>query len=160
MQRPDTTEARSAVSMDHLRDAEKMLLALMIDDRQCIAKVKESLRLQELTDECTKSVIELLFDLHSKGEVVSPSKIINFFDPGDEASKVVTEASAINEIIKDRSKVMKDCLEKIKTNYVNRQLSKLQGEIRSAHQANDEPKLRELVVKYNQLIKTKHAHCQ
>ncbi len=101
-----------------VRQAEKILLTWMIDDRGVFAKVKEYIKPEDFIDPLLNDVAVKLYEQFEAGDV-NPASIINTFDTEEEHSEVAALFSAdlsdrLNPTEKERA--LNDTVIKVKGN--------------------------------------------
>ncbi len=147
---PKPPEPESACSA--FKNAEKMILALMLEERRFVTMVKELLVTEEIMDEVVRGIVKTMFNLYMEQKPISPSRLMNYLQD-EKARAVISEVTAMHGIISDKDRAMADCIGRIKIENINRELTKLQMAIRDAHLSKNGEKLKELVTKYDSLVK-------
>ena len=135
------------------RYAELMLLSIIIDEPDSLSEIDERFLSDEIRNEFIKRIMEHIRTLWKDKKDIAPSKIINHFED-EEAKALVAEACSIRETIKDKDKVLSDCLERIKDDNFREELKNIQSEIRIAQDMKNNEKMTLLISKYNDLLKT------
>ncbi len=138
-----------------IRSAEKMLLALMLEDRHFIKRTKDVLKAEELGSRTMVEIVRALFEYDPESKDFSASRLLNSFRDNEEATSIISEAGAMNDIISDKDRVFVDCVETIKRDKRKTELAGLQEAIKLAHASRDEKAVKELVEKYNRLVRPK-----
>ena len=151
--RPTMRKAPSGVADAALNGADKMLLALMLEEGVFIKRAKDILSIDEFRGRVMETVVTVLFEHDPEDRSMSASRLLNNFRENEEAGVFISEAASMNEVISDREKVFVDCVETIKKENVRFELAALQGAIREAHASKNDKVLKELLLKYNSLVK-------
>ena len=68
--------------------AEKMLLAMIANNREMFDRSKGLVGEQDFTDEMCIRLYKIIFDLYADGRNIEPAKIVNDFDTAEEQGKV------------------------------------------------------------------------
>jgi DNA primase len=101
-----------------VRQAEKILLTWMIDDKNIFAKVREHIKPEDFIDPLLNDVAVKLYAQFDNG-TVNPAAIINTFDTEEEHSEVAALFSAdLSESLStsEREKALNDTVIKVKAN--------------------------------------------
>ncbi len=138
-----------------LRDAEKMLLALMLEERDFVNRAKDIVKPEDFSGHTMREIVRALFDSSPQGKGITPGKLLSHFTDNEEAGVIVSEAVAMNEVIVEKDRVFVDCIEAMQREHLKRELEKLQEEIKVAQASKDEGRLKMLVERYNGLVRVK-----
>ncbi len=134
--------------------AEKMLLGMMLEDRDFIKRSIDIIKPEEFRDDAMREIIKVLFSYDPEAKMASvASSLLSHFKDNEDVCQIVLEAASLNEAISDSNKVFVDCVETIKKGNIRLQLAALQDAIRKAHASKDDKALKELLSKYNSLVK-------
>jgi DNA primase len=136
-----------------LRNAGRMLLALMLEDKSFISRAKDILKPEEFNDHAVRDVMRAVFESDLSRKSVSASSLLNSLRGSEGASFVISEAAAMNEMITDKDRIFVDCVETVKKENLKLELKRLEEAIRLAHVSKDEKAVKELVARYNELVK-------
>jgi DNA primase len=101
-----------------VRQAEKILLTWMIDDRNVFAKVREYIEPKDFIDPLLNDVAVKLYEQFEAGDV-NPASIINTFDTQEEHSEVAALFSAdLSRTLSaaERERALNDTVIKVKSN--------------------------------------------
>ena len=151
--RPSKVQASRSEKESGPWKAQKMLLGLMLEEKDFIKRAKDIIKPEEFKPEAMREIIRLLFDHDPETKGISASRLLNHFKDNEEVSGIILEAASATEAISDSGKVFVDCVETIKKENVRFELAALQGAIREAHASKNDKVLKELLLKYNSLVK-------
>ncbi len=135
------------------KSAEKMVLALLLEGDTFVRRAKGSLSLDEFKDSLVRDVIKAIYDLSGEEKNITAVRLMNHFDNNEDAADLISEVVNLSETLKDKEKILSDCIVKIKKDVVKDRLSRLQDEIRAAHDSNNESLVTKLVGEYSELLK-------
>lgn len=151
--RPVAKAAEPQVKDRALVSAQRMLLAIMLDEWRFVRRLKDVIRPEEFQDHTMRRIVMDLFESAIEERDLTAAKLLNHFKDDEGAVFAISEAAAMTEMLADRDKAFVDCVEMIKRKNVKIELEKLRGEIQSAQIAKDEARLKELLAQYNDLVK-------
>jgi DNA primase len=151
---PYKTEAPAQSKVLSKRPAEEMLLKIILKEENAAGEVRKHLDLEDFQDLRIREMMRLIYTVHSKGEEISPAKLIGYLESEEEVSLISRIFTNLEELI-DCRKSLNDCIKRIKTDSLRNRLNKLQREIKLAQNWGHRDKITELVGKYNHLIKQK-----
>ncbi|MCK4994003.1 MAG: DNA primase [Candidatus Omnitrophica bacterium] len=132
--------------------AEKMLISLMLENRELIAQLKEKMHYSEFTDPITRKIV---MHLYQSDEAAQPTSILKNLND-EEASFFICNLLVRETGVKDSGKSFEDCIRKIKTDGMQLKLDELQNQIKNPEQTEDE--LKELLKDYHSLKKEQRFH--
>ena len=138
------------------RPAEEMLLKILLDDREAIEEIKRHLSLEDFLDLRIREAMRVVFRLHAQGESSSVAKLITYLE-SEVGAQLISRISSCDWEFIDRRRCLNDCIRRIKMDNLKGKLNKLQREIKLAQSWGHKEKIRELVSKYNGLIKKQGA---
>jgi len=150
----NTYEARPIhTSIQKLRPAERMILKLILEERNLVNRAKDMLEMDDFQDSRIRNVMALIFDLISQGQEINPSRLINLSKDGTIAELIAglivpEEAQNI-----DTEKVFHDCVKRIKQDRLKLRSQQLSNQIRMAESVGDRQMVNKLIEEYNLLIK-------
>jgi len=139
------------------RQAQIMVLALLMDGESAVRKIKALLSNEEFNDPPIRDMVRIVFDMYDKKKEITPLRLINSLGNSDQASALVSEAVGVLDMLVDKDRAMADCIMRIKKDNIKDQLDKLQDAIKAAHSQKDEDTVKKLVTEYNGLVQTKHG---
>ncbi len=145
-------EEKPPYKQSETRHAELLLLSIILEEPETLSVINEKLGLGEFRDPNIKKIIDVIHKFCESKKVIIPSKIINHFE-NDETKSLISKAASIRETIMDKEKVLFDCMNRVREDNFREDLNKLQTEIRSAHDLEDNERVDTLLLKYNDLIK-------
>jgi len=139
-----------------LGSAERMLLGLLLDDSQLIDYAKSKIKTEKLEDENFKTLLNMVFELNTKGQDVNAGRLMSFAK--DEfLCQAVSQACSSQIVVSDKKRTLHDCLEAMEKACFNKRLMDLQAQIKKAQEARDEKAIFRLVDEYSKLIKVKRS---
>ncbi len=156
--KPVSAEDRyAAVPKESKRDtagAEHVILALLFSGSDMIETVKSRIGLDEFKDSAIRDIVSAVYGLHKAGIEVNPAGLISRMENKQGVAALVSEAVNILDMLANKDKALEDCLTRIKKDNMKDQLSRIQESIRQAHSRHDENKVRQLVLEYNNIVKS------
>ncbi|MCM8814138.1 MAG: DNA primase [Candidatus Omnitrophica bacterium] len=118
-------EQRSPV----LVSAERLLLAMLFDESQYLADLKAALSPAEFTDPQVRAAVEeLLGEFERSGRSVRPADLLHRLNDR-QAAALVCDLIARDFGIQDHRKTFEDCVRKIKTDAIKKQIRQLQQQM-------------------------------
>jgi DNA primase len=145
-------ELSSSAGRSQAAMAEKIIIGLMLDDPEMIAKVKETLGAGDFADEGTRKIAEEIFSSYGDGKSFKPAQLINKLAESD-LTMLIAEATSLTDDIKDKPKNLADCIRWMRCNSAKSRLSELQNLIKAAQMMGDEKRVTQLVTEYSGLVK-------
>lgn len=139
------------------KSAEKMLLALLLEGDSFLQRAKAALLPDEFRDSLVRDVIKAIYDLSVEEKSVTAVRLMNYFDNNEDASDLISEVVNLSETLKDKDKILSDCIARIKKDVIKDRLSRLQDEIKAAHDSKNEGLVTKLVSEYSELLKVNKA---
>ncbi len=153
----DNSKERAQVRPDAgaaaMRQAEKILTGILIDDNSCIETVRQELRIEEFHNPAVRRIVEVLFKCREESRAVTPGKLINYLGGGD-IDKLIPELVDSIDAIVDRQKTLKDCILRIKQENLRERRNRIQVEIALAQNKYDDERINRLIAEYQELTKT------
>lgn len=134
------------------RPAEEMLLRILLEDESAIGTVKRQLSLEDFQDLRLREAVRIVFQMHSRGEILNAAKLISYLGSEDAAGLISRISAGQNKFV-DSSRCLADCIKRINKDNLNGRLNKIQREIKLAQSWGHKDKITQLVSKYNELIK-------
>ena len=149
---PDFNYAGNKKTLD-IHPTEKLLIKLMLEEKELVKRIKMSLEPADFQDERTARVVSIMFDLIEQGKNIDPSNLINYVD--DEcASQLISESAFEIEVPQQhKEKIIDDCIRRLKNKRLTLRKQRLQEEIKIAEDLSDEPRLNRLREEFCNLIK-------
>jgi replicative DNA helicase len=137
----------------NINPTEKLLIKLMLEERELIERIKDTLEPADFQDERTARVVSIMFDLVSQGKNIEPSSLVSYL--GDEGiSQLICESVFLPDVSsQNKDKVVSDCIQRIKKERTKLKRENLHEQIKSAQHLGDEEKLHQLIREFHQLIK-------
>ncbi len=118
--------------------AEKMLVSLILENREFVEQLKKQLHYSEFTDPIVRKIVMYLYQ--SSGDIKPAAIIKNLND--EEASSFICNLLVSDFGVKDRKKSFEDCVRKVKIDGMQLRLDEMQRQIKnSKHSAEELNKL-------------------
>ncbi len=157
--KPDYTMRVYSVSPVEIKkdskSAQKMVLALLLEDESFVKKIRESLSPDEFKDSSVREIVKAVLDLTREERSIDAAKLMNYFENNDAATALISESVHLSGTLDNKERVLCDCIAKIKNDNVNDVLARLQEAIKMAHDSKDDTLVTKLVTEYTQLLKSK-----
>ncbi|MBU4346848.1 MAG: DNA primase [Candidatus Omnitrophica bacterium] len=139
----------------NINPAERLLIKLMLEERELIERIRESVEPGDFQDARISRVVAIMFELMEQGKKIEPSILINYFDDED-ILQVISESALLPEVSsQDRERIVGDCIQRLKSSRLAFKRQRLQEEIKTAESLGDEQRLDSLKQEFNLLIKMK-----
>mgnify|MGYP001569924845 CR=1 FL=1 len=136
-----------------INPAEKLLIKFMIEEKELVQRIMLELAPSDFQDSRTAKIVQVMHDLVSKGKNIEPSILMNYFSE-DDANQLVCETMFMPAILEEeKEKAINDCIRRIKVQRERAKREHLHGQIKSAQNLGDEPKLNRLIQEFHNLIK-------
>jgi DNA primase len=139
----------------NIHPTEKLLLKLMLEQKELIDYVKDKIHPEDFNDERVARLFSLLFDLNNEGKKIEPNILMNRL--GDEKLlRLVCESSFAltqEEEPSNREEIVDDCVKRLKAINLDTRKKRLQEQIRLAEETKDEERLHNLKEEFFKLIK-------
>ncbi len=137
----------------NINPTEKLLIKLMLEEKELINKIRQNLEPADFRDERTSKIVSIMFDLLEQGKSIEPNLLINYLSEED-VSQVVCESMFLPEMAtQNREKAIDDCIQRIKSEKIKLKRQDLHDQIKIAQKSGDEEKLHRLVEEFHYLIK-------
>jgi len=141
------------ISISRLRPTEKMILSLILEEKDLINKAKDTLELDDFQDGRIRQIIALIFDLISQGKEINPNRLINLSED-ETLTELIAGLSMPEELQNiDREKTFQDCIRRLKHDRLKLRCQQLYNQIKIAEGSGDKERVSELMGQYNLLIK-------
>ncbi len=136
-----------------INPAEKLLIKLMLEEKDLIEKIMQQLTLADFSDARTSKIVSVMQELALQGKVVSPSLLMNYVSEED-AAQLLCETIFMPQLNEQgREKAVNDCIARIKVQRLKSQLEHLHVQIKTAQSAKDDSKVNILMQEFQNLIK-------
>lgn len=135
-----------------LREADRIIIGLMLEDNNAISFVKEKIDSNEFSDKFSQRVVSRIFNFFDQNKPVTYSALISQLNI-EGAENVLSEIAASHLASFNRQKNLEDCILWIKKDNFKRGLEELRNQIKEAQEAGEQDKVTELIARYNGLIK-------
>ncbi len=136
----------------HINATEKMLVKLMLEETEFINRIRGSLEPADFQDERISRIIAAMFELLAQGKEIASNKLINYLE--DEGiSQLLCESAFMEVPSENREKMVDDCVKRLKSERLRQKKYHLHEEIKTAQRRGDEPRLRQLMEEFHNLIK-------
>ncbi|MCX5656978.1 MAG: hypothetical protein NTZ48_01900, partial [Candidatus Omnitrophica bacterium] len=137
-----------------VREAETMLLKLMLEEKSFIKKVKETLSENDFLSPQVRKVVNLLYTFDNEGKTFDPSRIVNSMEDNS-ANRVVTKLLLGDALENNCNIVFDDCVKKIKEDNRRRFCHILKDEIAVEQKKGNFSRVEELLKEFNVSVKQK-----
>jgi len=133
------------------RQAERIILGVVLEDKEALSEVKNSLCADDFREPNIRRVILTLFNMEIKDTARISNILCQFEDEPtrDLISEVLLEVDKLS----DKRKNLFDCIRWIKQDNLKKTLKEIQQKIKLAQEIKNESLMFELVSKYNNLVK-------
>lgn len=144
-----------AAAKEQPRKVEQNILKLMLEDESFVSLTKEEIYLSDFRDANIRAIINEIFKLFEDGKEINPLNLMNCFD--DHAIRSMIASLTVEEetMVVNKSKMHRDCIDRIIQERLKSQRQELLTKIRFAEVAGDHDGLEQLKEQYNHLIKNK-----
>lgn len=147
-----TGEDKGLKKKIEISPAEKILIKLMLEDRDVVSAVKDSLQPFDFKNKDVRHLVEILFGLDANGSFIDATKLINYLE--NEVSPSLISFICNEEIeIKDKERNVSDCIKAIKKGQRDEILRDIQNRLVMAQKNGYEEEARSLLEEFNKLIK-------
>lgn len=138
----------------NINPTEKLLIKLMVEEANILNRLKDYLEPADFQDERAAKIVSIMFDLFSQGKNISPSNLINYLEPYQDLSGIISELTLLPEPLGgDRDKVVDDCVNRLKSKRLKMKKEHLHREIKNAQNLKDEELLKQLMHDFHRLTK-------
>lgn len=137
----------------NINPTEKLLIKLMLEERDLIDRIRQDLEPADFQDERASRIVSIMFDLIEQGKNIEPNFLVNYLNEED-ASQVVCESMFSPQVSEqNKEKVVEDCIQRLKSKKIKLKRQDLHDQIKAAQKLGDEDKLNKLVQEFHHLIK-------
>lgn len=150
---PADADIRLDAQTRQMRQVDKILISLMLDDNAVIPFVREHVEMEDFPEGLPRTVMQRLFASAEQKRVVTPAQLIQSLSDDGNAPSLLSEIAALQDTLEDKHKNLEDCLAWLKEKRVKKRLEELRGEIKAAQLRNEEEKVIDLMARYNELVK-------
>ncbi|MCX5712525.1 MAG: toprim domain-containing protein [Candidatus Omnitrophica bacterium] len=155
--KPDFVHAEPAVKNDRqgfkAHPAEKLLMRLMLEESELIARVRENIGPDDFQDKNISKVVSVMFELSQQGKQLEISSLVNYLQD-ENINQFICESAFEPELSSsDREKIVEDCVKRLKNEKMRSKRQQLHEQIKDAQHCGDEEKLNCLMREFNDLIK-------
>ncbi len=137
-----------------VREAETMLLKLMLEEKSFIKKVKKTLSENDFLSPQVRKVVNLLYTFDNEGKAFEPSRIVNSMEDNS-TNQVVTKLLLGDALENNCDIVFDDCIKKIKEDNRRRFCHILKDEIAVEQKKGNFQRVGELLKEFNASVKQK-----
>jgi DNA primase len=137
----------------NINPTEKLLIKLMLEERELISRIRMSLEPADFLDERISRIVSVMFDLMEQGKNIETSNLINYLDDND-TLQVICESTFLPEIsAQNKDRVIDDCIQRLKSEKLKFKKQQLHDQIKTAQHLGDEEKLHRLIREFQHLTK-------
>ncbi|MFA5068663.1 MAG: DNA primase [Candidatus Omnitrophota bacterium] len=138
------SESKSAISVNRIPPAEKIIINLMMEEEAIARNVRTVLDIEEFASADIRRIVDVIYRLLDENKIPSGRKVIERI--GDEGlSSIIYEAFEESEKLVDRRKTLHDCVVRVKRDCLARKEQTLTTMIKQAESAGDDDKLMKLI---------------
>lgn len=136
-----------------INPTEKLLIKLMMEERELVEKIKEQLEPADFNDERTSRIVSIMFDLIAQGKNIGPSLLMQHLSD-DDFSQVVCESMFMPEAnSQSKEKIVDDCISRMKSEKLKLKRHHLHEQIKTAQNTGDEERLHLLMKEFCNLTR-------
>lgn len=138
----------------NINPTEKLLLKLMMEEKELIQHIKESLQPADFQDERTSRIVSIMFDLIEQGKSIEPRLLMNYL-PEEDISQIISESMFLPEGLSSHNKerAADDCIKRLKSEKLRLKRHNLHNQIETAQNLGEEEKLQRLMQEFHHLVK-------
>ena len=137
----------------NINPTEKLLIKLMLEERELISRIRMSLEPADFLDERISRIVSVMFDLMEQGKNIETSNLINYLNDND-TLQVICESTFLPEIsAQNKDRVIDDCIQRLKSEKLKFKKQQLHDQIKTAQHLGDEEKLHRLMREFQHLTK-------
>jgi DNA primase len=152
---PGTGLAETQKKPVRINPTEKLLIKLMVEEADILNKLKDCLEPADFQDERTAKIVSIMFDLLSQGKAINPSNLINYLEPHQDLSGIISEVTLSPDTSDDdRGRIADDCVRRLKKQRLRMKREYLHREIKNAQNLRDEELLKRLMQEFHCLMKS------
>ncbi|HXV19174.1 MAG TPA: DNA primase [Candidatus Omnitrophota bacterium] len=147
-------QARSvapAVSVETVRQAERMLLGLFFEPGDFVDRAREEIRPDDFENPKARQIAKKILD--GEGRAPSAAQLVSFYEQDPESAQIVTLACAEMDSVVDKEKTFNDCVLWFKQSRIKNRREGLRAEIQAAQMAGDMNRVSKLLYDFNELTK-------
>jgi DNA primase len=142
----------SAFLFNSVREAEAVLVKLMLEEKSFVNRVKQALREEDFVNPQVRKVVGLLYASEDEGKSVEPSRLVNVLQE-DSSNQVLTRLLMEDISGGHSDMVFEDCVKKIKEDNRRRICQNLKAQLEMAQKEGDSGRAEELLREFNSLVK-------
>lgn len=137
----------------NVKPTEKLLIKLLLEERELIERIRHKLEPSDFHDEKTSKLVSAMFDLLGQGKDIEPNLLMNHCND-DDISQILCECMFLPDVAEqNKEKIIKDCIERLKSEKLKSKRQELCDQIKSAQDLGDEEKLQTLIQEFHCLVK-------
>jgi len=146
------TEEPSKKLTLNINATEKLLIKLMLEEKELINQIRENLEPADFQDERVAKIVSVMFELINQGKSIEPPSLINYLED-NEAMEIICELAFIEAPSEDKEKIVLDCIQRIKKERLRLKRQQLHEEIKHAQYLGDESRVKQLLEEFHHLTK-------
>ncbi len=135
---------------------ERMILGIVCEDPALLSHVCEVVRIEDFQDSVVKEVLEVMTRWRQAGERAGLDRLMTYFAGKTVVQSVLTSLTAGSGDRAGRSKILDDCLNRVRQRRLKSRIRAIQQEIREVEEADDKERLMALTREYQVLSKEFH----
>jgi len=153
--KPEARELLIKTSQQH--KAEELLLQVMILHPEVISQVKEAQVLHDFKEPHLKSLLLFIIECFDGNQTIKPDWLINHLEE-EPLKNIVSELSIKGASIIDIPKTVQNCIQKIKTASLKKEIQLLNTKIKEAEAGKDEKAIEQYLVDKQKLLERKKEY--
>ncbi|MCG3176305.1 MAG: DNA primase [Candidatus Omnitrophica bacterium] len=147
-------EARSAEPAKGLpRQAERLLLSLLLEDDRYVAESRRELRLTDFYHPVARRLVQILWEADERGARQEARGLVTKLQDDPECVKLLTLTTAESETIIDRDRSFTDCVKRLKALRLDGEHRSLRQELAEAQKLGDQNRVNRILYDMNELNK-------
>ncbi len=137
----------------NISPTEKLLIKLMLEEKELIETIRQHLEPADFQDEKTAKIVSVMFDLVEQGKNLEPNLLMNYFGEED-ISQIICESMFLPEVSdQNKERVISDCINRLRSEKLKLKRQHLHDQIKTAQHLGDEEMLQKLIAEFDYLIK-------
>ena len=150
---PGPLQAQSVKNRLKASPTERLLIKMMLEDKESVNRIKENLGPEDFQDETASRIVSAMFNFIEQGKKIDSNTLIEHLSSDDGVAEVICEAAFMDVAGNDRERVVDNCIERLKSEGLKIKRQRLHEQIKAAQHSGDEPKVNRLIQEFHRLIK-------
>lgn len=140
-----------AVSSAALTPLERLMIGLLLGSPELVKVAGQTLTLEDIENGTARKVWSELIEREKSGRGVGVSQVLNAFESDEEATRLISEASAETEALIEREKAFLDCVKRLREMRLKRRKEELGRALGRSDVARDEEKRKTILRELDEL---------